>query len=228
MRLVAVPPGARGFDLDEPLTPASARAFRAHGYRFAARYIPRTDPDGVHPHDLTPAEVSAICDAGLMILPVQHVESADSWIPSADKGNEYGATAAIRCADLGIIDGAAVACDLEGVALGTPASAVIAFARMWYTHVANAGFRPMLYVGWHAGLTPQQLFDLPFRSYWGAYNLNADEEPATRGLAIKQHERQPGDVPAGVTLSRDFDTNTVRVDKLGGLPVMAAPDDWKP
>ncbi|HEV8448598.1 MAG TPA: glycoside hydrolase domain-containing protein [Gemmatimonadaceae bacterium] len=216
------PAGTLGFDTNTPLDAEGAVAFYEHGYRFAVRYVRRVL---ARANDLSVAEIQRLHDAGLAVSVVQHVESETSWVPSVDKGAEYGANAAAATGLLGIPQGVVVWCDLEGVARGTPAATTLAHCNAWFEAVAGQGYVPGIYVGWHCGLTPDQLYrGLKFAHFWGAYNLNSDEEPAIRGLQMKQHAALHKDVPAGLPYSIDVDT--VRADNLGGLPIVYAPDGW--
>jgi len=217
-----VPDGVRGFDANATISASIASSFYAHGYRFCVRYVRR---EKHHAADLTADEASALLDAGLGLMLVQYVESEDSWQPSAEKGLANGSTAAAEVEKLGVPAGVTVWCDLEGVDLETPAQAVIDYCNQWHSAVAQVGFVPGLYVGYHAGLNPTQLYrSLRFTHYWGAYNLNADQAPAVRGLQMKQSARKAGDRVPGVKL--DFQTDLVRADKLGGRPTLIGPDFW--
>jgi hypothetical protein len=220
----AIPAGTLGFDCNNPLDAEGAVAFYEHGYRFAVRYVRR---ELARTTDLSAAEIQRLHDAGLAVGVVQHVESESSWVPSTDKGNEYGVNAAAACGLIGIPQGVVIWCDLEGVAKGTPAATVLAHCNAWFDAVAGQGYVPGIYVGWRCGLTPDQLYrGLKFSHYWGAYNLNADEEPSVRGIQMKQHAALRKDVPSRVGFP--IDTDSVKADKLGGLPTMYAPDGWAP
>lgn len=217
-----VPDGVRGFDADATIAASAANAFRAHGYRFCVRYVRR---DKHHPADLTAGEASMLLDAGLGLMLVQYVESENSWQPSADKGSANGSTAASEVEKLGVPAGVTIWCDLEGVDPSTPAETVIDYCNRWHAAVAEAGFVPGLYVGYHAGLNPTQLYrSLRFTHYWGAYNLNADQAPIVRGLQMKQSERNDGDRVPGVALA--FQVDRVHADKLGGRPTLVGPEFW--
>ena len=217
-RALAAVPGARGFDANAVVSAADAQAFVAHGYAFALRYLPRVTRRST---DLSRGEFDALLTAGLAVMPVQHVESAASWVPTDDKAFVYGHTAADDARRLGFPDGVTVWLDLEGVADGVSAEDVIRYCNRWHDVVAAAGYQPGLYVGWHARLTPDQLYRrLKFCRYWAAYNLNADECPAVRGVCMRQHAQKPGDVPAGVSFA--IDTNTITADALGGVPMVCA------
>lgn len=217
--LLPAPDGMSGIDCNDPLTPETAAAFFSRGDRYAIRYLPRITP---HPNDLTSEEAAIILAAGLHLMAVQHVESEDGWIPSLAKGTQYGAVAAEQMTTIGFPIGSYCALDLEGVAVGTPASMVSGYCNLWYDAVHAAEFVPVLYVGWHCGLNASQLYHaLKFSRYWGAYNLNADEEPLVRGLCMKQHAAVPADIPPGVTFG--FDKNTTMTDAKGGTIILLGP-----
>lgn len=213
------PRGARGFDCNTPVDFPTAQKFVRAGFRFVCRYVPRLEQAA---GDLTATEFKSLLSAGLAVMPVQHVKSAASWEPSAELGRGYGAVAAAACMTAGLPLGVTVWCDLEGVALDTPHATVIAYCAAWHSQVQRLGFMPGLYVGWRCGLTPLELYQLPFTRYWAAYNLNRDQEPALVGCCMKQsedHEHQQR--PAGVKF--EIDINTVMADRRGRVPMMAVP-----
>lgn len=211
--------GIFGFDCNESLSGTTAAIMRDAGYRFAVRYIRRAE---AHSHDLSRDEIEAIHSAGLGLSIVQHVESESAWTPSGDKGDSYGATAANAVSTLGLPQGITVWCDLEGVAEGVPSTAVIAYCNAWATKVAGAGYQPGLYVGWHSGLSANELYyRLKFQRYWAAYNLNSDQYPAVRGVCMKQMVAQS---PAGSGLI--IDSDRIVADHRGDLPTLAFPDEW--
>ena len=216
------PRGIRGFDANVTITADIASAFAAHGYRFCVRYVRRQTK---HAHDLTAAEANTILDAGLALMAVQHVESEEGWVPTLEKGASNGANAAEHVTTVGMPSGVTVWCDLEGVAVGTPAQDVIDYCNRWHSVVAGAGFVPGLYVGFHCGLNPNQLYrSLRFTHYWSSYNLNADEMPAVRGVQMRQAVRKPLDHVPGFNF--EFQTDRIGGDKLGGVPTLAGPDGW--
>jgi Domain of unknown function (DUF1906) len=216
------PTNTRGFDADATIKPNVAAAFLDHGYRFCIRYVRRQK---VHAFDLSTNEAAGILDAGLGLMLVQHVESETAWTPTGEKGAANGAVAASEADRIGVPSGVTLWCDLEGVAVGTPAQDVIDYCNEWHSAAAGGGYVPGLYVGFHAGLNPTQLYrSLRFTHYWGAYNLNADEAPAVRGLQMKQAAAKPVDKPPGVKLA--FQTDRIRADALGGCPTLLGPDGW--
>jgi hypothetical protein len=214
--------GVRGFDADVAITREIAEAFSEHGYRFCVRYVRRQT---FHEQDLTADEARVILGAGLAFMAVQHVESESSWTPSVENGEANGSVAASEAKKIGIPSGTTVWCDLEGVATKTSSADVIAYCNAWHQQMASAGFVPGLYVGWHCGLSPTQLYrNLRFTHYWAAYNLNADQYPLTRGVQMRQTAARPIDrVPE---FSFGFQTDTIVGDKLGGLPTLIGPASW--
>lgn len=223
-RVVRLPAGTRGFDCNAPVDSEGARAFWQHGYRFAVRYVRRRE---AHTYDLSVGEIGRLLDAGLALMVVQHVESEAAWKPNGIVGREYGTTAAAACRELGIPSGVTVWCDLEGVAPGVDPTEVASYCQAWYGAVRGADYQPGLYVGWHAGLSAESLYHhLSFQRYWAAYNLNRDQEPAVRGVQMRQHAAKPGDTPANNPFA--IDTDTVDADRFGGLPTAFAPIGWAP
>jgi hypothetical protein len=106
-------------------------------------------------------------------------------------------------------------CDLEGVAGGTSAGDVTAYCNAWAAQVAAAGYVPGLYVGYEPGLSSQELYDLAFANYWGAYNI--DIIPATRGLQMQQKEGSGGTI--GGVSTESYDDDVTMNDHLGGTAV---------
>jgi hypothetical protein len=220
--VVTAPDGVRGFDTAETVTASAASALHNQGYRFCVRYVRRDKP---HASALSPAEATTLLNAGLGLMAVQYVESESAWIPSANKGSLNGGIAASEAAKLGIPRGVTIWCDLEGVKVGTLAHVVIDYCNHWHAAVSSAGYVPGLYVGYHSGLTPLQLYrSLRFTHYWGAYNLNADQYPAVRGLQMQQTQRNPEDPSTGLGL--DFQVDRVSADALGGRPTLLALEGW--
>ncbi|MGH7618905.1 MAG: glycoside hydrolase domain-containing protein [Gemmatimonadaceae bacterium] len=216
------PTGIRGFDANASIEPSVAAAFHDHGYRFCVRYVRRAD---AHPFDLTADEATCLLDAGLGVMMVQHVESETAWSPTGEKGTANGQTAAHEADKIGVPAGVTLWCDLEGVAPGTSSQDVTDYCNQWHTAVASSGYVPGLYVGFHSGLNPTQLYrSLRFTHYWGAYNLNSDESPAVRGLQMKQAAAKPVDTFSGT--KPQFQVDRVRADALGGAPTLLAPDGW--
>lgn len=218
----SLPAGTRGFDCNAPVSYDVARSFVGLGYRFVCRYVPRVT---AHANDLRAGEVAELMRAGLAIMPVQHVESEAAWTPTDDKGRQYGEVAAKHASMVGIDPGTTLWLDLEGVAPGVAAEDVIRYCNYWHDRVKAAGYLPGIYVGWHAVLSPTELYRrLKFQRYWAAYNLNADQFPATRGVCLRQLVAKPADTPTGTPFGIDVDV--ARADALGGLATVHAPDEW--
>ena len=216
------PDGVRGFDTAERVSASGAAAFRGRGYRFAVRYVRRDKP---HASALSASEARSLLNVGIGLMLVQYVESETSWNPSGSKGSTNGGVAASEAQKLGVPWGVTVWCDLEGVAPGTPAQRVIDYCNQWHIAVTSAGYVAGLYVGYRAGLTPTQLYRaLRFTHYWGAYNLNVDQYPATRGLQMNQLQRTANDSVPGATI--DFQVDRVSADHLGGRPTLLALEGW--
>jgi hypothetical protein len=216
------PDGVRGFDTAERVTPSAAAAFRRAGYRFAVRYVRRDKP---HASALSGSEARSLLGVGIGLMIVQYVESDTSWQPTKAKGAKNGAVAASEAEMLGVPWGVTVWCDLEGVAPGTPSQRVIDYCNRWHSAVTGAGYVAGLYVGYRAGLSTTQLYRaLRFTHYWSAYNLNADQFPAVRGVQMRQAVAGRVDRVPDATV--DFQVDTIRADKLGGRPTLLALEGW--
>lgn len=212
--------GLKMFDIDRPLGTNEAKAFFDKGFRAVGRYIPRVT---VRPVDLTAPEIAKIHSGGLAVLPTQHVEP-ENWTPTDDKGRQYGHVAATYCQGIGIPAGVNVVLDLEGVSITVPKEQVIRYCNYWHDIVAQAGYKPLIYLGWQVILSNAEAYSrLKFDRYWGAYNV--DVVPAPRGYCIQQHAAKDGDVLSGMDRT-DIDTDLVKKDALGGLPTFFAPDEW--
>ena len=209
------PAGLSGFDVNAVLSATAAQNFKDAGYDFCIRYIPRTE--ALAAGNLTNTEASAILNAGLALMAVQHV-ALPGWAPAADLGTAYGTYAATYANDVvGLPTGMNIWCDLEEVAKNTAAADVIAYCQAWYTAVNAAGYVPGLYVGWGVILNGEQLYnDLSFQHYWRAYN--ADVIVATRGYQLIQKVQK--------TLNgTDFDPDTTQTDNSGGTVLWLSTND---
>lgn len=235
--IVTAPDNLKGFDANRRITPQLATVLRAAGYRFAARYIRRTDK---HDYDVTSQEVIDILAAKLGLIIVQHVApegwmpsmrraietNTPVWLPSASKGTIYGQTAVQEVEALGLPQGTMVFCDLEGVDPHAPSSVVITYCNNWYREVADAGFLPGVYVGWSCGLSNKQLYkNLNFSHYWAAYNV--DRTPEIRGYQLRQRAAHREDLVIGFT-NEDFDVDTTHADLLGGHVSLLVAPGWTP
>jgi hypothetical protein len=203
--------GWRGFDVDRPLTPEEYKTFADLGYSFVARYLPRTL--ALVAGNLTSGEIQDALAAGLAILPVQHV-SPDGWYPSMALGTQYGQYAAEYAASIGLPPGMHLWLDLEGVAPGVSSGDVFAYCHAWVAAVSLKGYLHGLYCGWRTGLTPGQLYDLPFDAYWKAYNY--DDGVPRRGYSVVQTTQQE---ISGVV----FDPDVIQADNFGDLPILLLP-----
>src|SRR5580658_3939602 len=101
-RVAAAASGLIGFDIDEPLNLATARNYAAQGFKFCARYVSREPQIGAG--NLTADEASAILQAGLALMVVQHPPIA-GWTPTPQLGQAWGENAARHAADVGLPPG---------------------------------------------------------------------------------------------------------------------------
>lgn len=206
----AAPAGVKGFDVNIIVDGKQAVAFWEAGFRFALRYVGRVEMDPKK--DLTTAEAEMLLSKGFALMPVQHVEKDHGWMPTADKGVLYGTNAAKFAQQIGFPQGVNVWMDLEGVSRSASPEDVDAYCRSWYAAVAAARYEPGVYVGDQPGLTARELYALPFRHYWRAYNLNDDLVPHPRGYQLIQSSSS---VPVG-KVGGDYDVDTTYVDAMGG------------
>ena len=131
------PPGLHGFDTNGVLGAASCRAAKARGFSFCLRYVSRGERQSAS--DLSEAEARTILNAGLALMPVQHV-AHDGWAPSKALGTVYGRNAAGHALSIGFPPGINVWLDLEGVKPSTSHRIVIDYCNAWFAEVASAGF----------------------------------------------------------------------------------------
>ncbi|HEU4455334.1 MAG TPA: hypothetical protein VFR81_19875, partial [Longimicrobium sp.] len=75
------PDKVKGFDINEVVSAAKARDFHEKGYRFGLRYVGR---EVMKAHDLSEKEAERLLEAGIALMPVQHVESEKKWTPTPD------------------------------------------------------------------------------------------------------------------------------------------------
>ena len=199
-------PGLQGIDANTVLDAADCRAIRARGYSFCVRYVARGEslPDG----DLSTAEASVILDAGLALMPVQHV-ARSGWTPSRALGETNGKNAATHARDIGFPAGVNVWLDLEGVKRSATHASVIDYCNAWFAEVADAGFVPGVYVGASAILTGDELFwRLRTRHYWKSGSTVPDIPH--RGYQMIQ-KIIPNDKVDGV----EIDRNVTQNDRFG-------------
>jgi hypothetical protein len=206
----AAPAGVKGFDANVTITSDQADAFWGDGFRFALRYVGRTQ---MASHDLTASEAAMLLARGFGLMPVQHVEGGE-WMADGDLGTEYGANAARFSQQIGFPPGVNVWLDLESVSTSAAESDVIAYCNNWYAQVAAAGYVPGVYIGWQPGLSGSQLYaSLEFQHYWAAYNVDGVSSPKPRGYQLVQ-SCGPGNV--GSLDTSVYDENTTHVDGEGG------------
>lgn len=205
----AAPGNVKGFDANTVIDAAQAQAFRDAGFQFALRYVGRVD---MHPQDLTTAEAETLLSAGLALMPVQHV-LAGEWMPTGPLGTEYGTNAATFSQQIGFPPGVNVWLDLESVSTQAATADVVAYCTNWHAAVSAAGYVPGVYIGWQPGLTGEQLYDLPFRHYWAAYNVDGVSTPRPRGYQLVQSS---GSGPIGTLGTDVYDVDETRVDDEGG------------
>jgi hypothetical protein len=209
-----MPDGTKGFDCNQRVPRDVAQLFYDAGYRFAVRYVRRS---AKHSYDLTVEEVNDLLDAKLGLMVVQHV--GENWHPTLELGRSYGTIAAAETKLLDIPNGIMVWCDLEDVMTATPSAHVIEYCNSWYDAVAHAGYTPGLYVGYNSILSSWELYyRLKFMHYWGAYNVNSDQEPLIRGFQMRQKAATLPDLVRGTRF--EFDVNVIKADRRGGTPVL--------
>lgn len=202
-----------GFDCNTTVSFAHAVAMRRAGHRVALRYVRRHE---WHSFDVTPNEIGNLLRADLGVGVVQHV-APPGWRPSKKSGALYGRIAGEEAGGAGYELGATLWCDLEEVSSESTATEIIDFCNAWHDAASAVGYRPGLYVGWNCGLTPDELYHrLRFRAYWSAYNLARVDEPAVRGVQLRQRAARARDRVPGIPF--DFDVNTVIQDALGDTP----------
>ena len=194
---------APGFDCDAVLSAELARQFFLQGYKFCLRYLARAQAA----LNLSAQEAADILNAGLALMPVQHVR-APGWSPDQALGQQDGEVAAAIAGAIGFPAGLNLWCDLEEVNAAAEAQDVIAYCQAWHQAVDNGGYWPGLYVGAGALLTGRQLFDLPFQHYWRSSSRVPDIP--NRGYQLIQFS--PSVQLNGVSV----DVDVAVTDKRGG------------
>lgn len=155
-------PSVPGFDCDVTVSADLARRLYEQGYKFCLRYLSRGPESS---NDLSASEATGILNAGLALMPIQHVRKS-GWSPNQALGQEDGQAATANAQNVGFPEGVNVWCDLEGVSSSAGTQAVIDYCKAWYDAVSAAGYIPGLYVGANPGLTGDQLDALPFQHFW--------------------------------------------------------------
>ena len=205
--MIVTVPDCVGVDTSAKLSAVQAKAIAGASLlggpvRFVFRYVPLP---GLGGHgDIDPGELEAIIDAGLMLGLVQHCR-LPGWAASGMQGTLDGKAASYAAKLAGYQLGTHLAFDLEGCRdVGAP---VAAHVNAWAAEVAAAGYEPLLYVGYAAGLTPAELGALPdVHAYWSDYGPRS---VTPRGFCLTQHAQT---ALAGITVDPDVAT----ADALGG------------
>lgn len=165
--------------------------------------------------DIDAHELEVITDAGLACWLVQHVRATAGvgWSPSGQMGRADGAAAEAIARAAGYPNGCHLALDLEDVRPGTSPQAVIDHCNAW-SEAVDRTYSPLLYVGFQAILSPEQLYGLPgFHAYWSDYG---NRKVANRGCCVQQFA--PNTRMAGVMV----DLDRIGIDMLGGCLTWAA------
>jgi hypothetical protein len=205
-------PIGNGLDVNQPINAEQAANFKAAGFGFIIRYIPRTAE--LVAGNLTTTEANDILSAKIALSVVQHCPEPN-WMPTAELGMEYGNFAAAYAQKIGLPAGMHIWLDLEMVNPTATVADITAYCVNWFNAVQAGGYLGGLYVGWNTMLSSYQLYmNLPFRAYWKGYN--ADIAVATRGYQIKQ---SPQKVLSGI----NYDPDTISPDDIGDLPMLLYP-----
>ena len=190
-----------------------AKEFVDGGYEWVARYIPYGEQPVGDTQDLTKEEANQILDAGLALMPVQHVQVPNATIADAIHGKTKGANARNHAKECGFPPGVNVWLDLEGISSNFSAWSVIDYCNAWFEQVAEWDYIPGIYLGFDSRLTSHQLFySLKFEHYWKA---QGNIPPVTnRGYQITQTIFRHGRtiIEHGI----EIDVNVSHTDNLGG------------
>jgi hypothetical protein len=201
-----------GFDTDGIVTAAAAAAFFAQGFQFCIRYVSRVAQQNAN--DLSAPEALDLLNAGLALMPVQHVRGA-GWSPTAALGSSDGVHAAYHAFVIGFPPGVNIWCDLEGVEPVASAQQVINYCNAWFDAVDAAGYVPGIYVGADAILEgPTLRHSLKFAHYWKS--LSRVPDIPGRGYQMIQSNEHDAN---GVSI----DENRTQTDLLGGAVLWLAP-----
>lgn len=196
----------RGFDTDVALTSATAKRMKRLGYDFCLRYLPIDCAS--HPSDyIQREETLAILDAGLALMPVQHVRFP-GWHPTAALGAADGHVARRFAYEAGIPAHVNVWLDVEGVHETTVPQRVIDYCNAWYAIVSAWGYIPGIYVGAAALLDGESLYrDLRMQHYWKS--ASDVPTPVSRGYQMVQSIVTSR--PCGI----DIDEDVTKADEFG-------------
>jgi hypothetical protein len=186
------------------VTKAVALAIIAAGYKGICRTL-AYKPNASEATDISRAELEMLVeDVGLEVSLYQRPR-APLWTPDPAEAGPDAAAARAEAMSAGYPDGAHIWEDLEGLRADPTA-----YATLWSQAIAP--YRPALYAGFSAQLTPSQLYELPHDRYGSDV---ANRQVATRGTCWLQG---PQTTIAGLLV----DTGHYRPDLLGDLPVVAA------
>lgn len=190
-------PDCWGLDTNAKISESRAQALAAsklpggQAVQFVWRYVSLGPPS---PSDITSDERDGILGAGLWLMLVQHAH-LPGWVASQAQGKRDGDFAQEHAHSVAYPLGCSLAFDLEGCRSVGPA--VIDHCTEWALAVADAGFSPVLYVGYATGLTPTALGHLPFRAYWSDFGQRSVQP---QGFACKQHAQS---ALAGIPIDPD-------------------------
>ncbi|HWU88565.1 MAG TPA: glycoside hydrolase domain-containing protein [Kofleriaceae bacterium] len=135
--VAGAPIGALGCDTLGVLSADHVKTLAEAGYKFCVRYV--NLPNYASEPALTSAEAQTILQGGLALMVVQRARAGTL---TASGGTSDGSYAAQSCADIGLPRGVNVWLDLESIG-----GDVFNYSNNWYTEVANAGYKPGVYVG---------------------------------------------------------------------------------
>ena len=201
-----------GFDADGIVTAVAAAAFFSRGFRFCIRYVSRVAQQNAN--DLSAAEALDLLNAGLALMPVQHVRGA-GWVPTAALGASDGVHAVYHAFVIGFPLGVNVWCDLEGVQPGASTQQVIDYCNAWYDAVNAAGYVPGIYVGADTILDgPTLRHSRKFSHYWKSLS-HVPDIPGRGFQMIQSNEHDANGV--------SIDENRTQTDLLGDTVLWLAP-----
>ena len=201
-RIAPAPPGLHGFDTSAVLDGGHCQFAKARGFSFCIRYVSRDERESLG--DLSEAEARTILNAGLALMPVQHV-AREGWSPTKLLGAAYGKNAAAHVLQIGFPPGVNVWLDLEGIKVSTSHRAVIDYCNAWIAEITSAGFVPGVYVGTKAILTGEEIFwRIQTKHFWrsGSKVPNIPH----RGYQLIQKIIR-GDKIGGVEIDRNLTVN---------------------
>ena len=195
-QIVRASQGMIGFDTDTKITEA-ANEFVLQGFHFVLRYLSLREKEAQG--DLTKEEAYAILEAGLGLMPVQHVREP-GWIPTEALGLRDGKEARIQAFLCGFLPHCTVWLDLEGVNQKVSQADVLAYTVAWAKSVRAWGYHPGIYVGAQSLLNQDDLSkSMPYRYFWRSISASAPQLKDGE-YAIWQEE---GSTWQGIAYDRD-------------------------